>query len=155
MLIFIFSEKVTKWRFKATVLVHTCFCFYERATSLRLEPDWCTVVWLQNVSHCSESFCVVLLDVWRCVCKCICVCICTVELHLSVIHVKYELGLAVSGLIPHSIQAAWFTMYVQYISVMMWGYYVYALFCFLKSGLRNKMWTLHPENMSLTFKGVC
>lgn len=45
-----------KWGFRATVWAHACFCFYVRATSRRLEPVWCTVAWLQNVSHCSESF---------------------------------------------------------------------------------------------------
>lgn len=45
-----------KLGFKATVWVHTCFCFYVRTTSRCLEPIWCTVAWLQNVSHCSESF---------------------------------------------------------------------------------------------------
>ncbi len=45
-----------KLGFKATVWAHTCFCFYVRATSRRLEPIWCTVAWLQNVSHRCDSF---------------------------------------------------------------------------------------------------
>lgn len=66
---------------------HIFGVFYLCATSRRL---WCTVKWLHNVNHCSESLssgCSVSLcagavrTVWLCMHKYDCVCICTVTVH--------------------------------------------------------------------------
>lgn len=115
------------WGFKAAVVVHMCFffflCLYACATRGRLEPVWCTVAWLQNVSHGNESlswgWCVTLCARWCCMYGSVCaswfVCHClhsgTACLLWSVIYV----GVGIWGLLYTSVSwrtCVWVHSYV-------------------------------------------